>query len=72
MPVTAAFDTLISKAKIGIMSGKLKCGISEALVPALAAIADIKVKHIEKATDPSNKADKNQSQSRTGLPNTKQ
>ena len=46
--MAAAFDIWISNANMGKIIGKLSMGIRVALRPALAAIADMRVKHIEK------------------------
>lgn len=66
--MAAAFDIWISNANMGKIIGKLSMGIRVALRPALAAIADMRVKHIEKLLAPSATAPKNKGSLRIGLP----
>ena len=58
IPSIALLLRRISTSKRGIITGMLKTDISVALLFALAAIAEIRVKVLEKAIEPTNKVSK--------------
>jgi hypothetical protein len=67
--IRAIFDKDRSKINTGIIIGKLNIGISAALPPVCAAIADTKVKQNEKPTAPKKAITTNKLIFSMGLPN---